>query len=92
MQRILFTPFAILSGLIAGFVSKKVFELVWSRVSDDDPPAPGEPDASWGMLALALVAQGAIIALVRGLVDRSARVWFARWTGSWPGGTDPEES
>ena len=71
-------------------MSKKSFELVWSRVSDDDPPDPSERDASWALLITALVAQGVIFALVRGLVDRGARIWFRRMTGAWPGETEDE--
>ena len=92
MQQILFAPVAIVSGLIAGLVSKKSFELVWSRVSDDDPPDPGARDASWGLLITALVAQGAIVAVVRGLVDRGARIWFLRMTGAWPGEKEDEKA
>lgn len=92
MQRILFAPFAVVSGLVAGFIARKAFALIWTRVSDGDPPEPDERDTSWVALAAALAVQGAIFTLARGLVDRGARMTFLRLTGRWPGEKQPEEA
>jgi hypothetical protein len=40
MTRILFAPFSILAGLIAGAVGKKLFERVWSLIEDSEAPSP----------------------------------------------------
>jgi hypothetical protein len=40
---------------------------------------------SYPKLVLALLLEGAIFRLVKGMVDRGARVGFASITGRWPG-------
>jgi Protein of unknown function (DUF4235) len=88
--RVLFVPIGIVGGLIAGLISKKTFDFIWSRVSDEEAPEPEHRDVSLPQLAAALVVEGAIFRLARGLVDRAARVVYQRLTGSWPGEDRPE--
>lgn len=75
----------LLAGLLAGIVARRIFERGWASVSDDEPPSPEEENLSVGKLALALLLEGAVFSLVRGLVDHGARVAFRRYTGAWPG-------
>jgi len=35
VKKILFLPFSIMSGLIAGFISKKVFEQIWGVIDKE---------------------------------------------------------
>ena len=42
-----------------------------------------------GLIA-ALVIEGAVFCLVKGLVDHGARHYFERATGAWPGEEAPE--
>ena len=39
-----------------------------------------------------LTIQGAIFALVRGLVERGSRHAYQRFTGAWPGDEEPEQT
>lgn len=87
----LFAPLGILAGLIAGFVAQKGFERVWRILDEEQAPEVEDRDASYPKLALALLLEGAIFRLVKGMVDRGARVGFASVTGRWPG-EEPEES
>jgi hypothetical protein len=89
-MKILFLPFSITAGLIAGFVSKKLFEGVWRLVDEEESPEPEHREISLGKLALALMLEGAIFRAVRGLVDHGARKGFYNLTGSWPGDEAPE--
>jgi hypothetical protein len=41
---------------------------------------------------VALILEGAIFRLLRGLFDHGARRGFARMTGSWPGEESPEDT
>lgn len=82
---ILFRPFGLIAGLIAGLAARKIFEMGWSSVSDEEPPSPDQNAITLGRLTLALLLEGAIFSLVRGLVDHGARVAFRRYTGAWPG-------
>jgi hypothetical protein len=89
-MKILFLPFSIMAGLIAGFLSKKLFDGVWKLVDDEESPEPEHKEISIGKLALALILEGAIFRAVRGLVDHGARKSFYNLTGSWPGDEAPE--
>jgi hypothetical protein len=89
-MKILFLPFSIMAGLIAGFLSKKLFDGVWKLVDDEESPEPEHREISLGKLALALILEGAIFRAVRGLVDHGARKSFYNLTGSWPGEEAPE--
>jgi hypothetical protein len=95
-MKLLFAPIGILAGLLAGFAAQKGFERIWAILDDeqapevealDDEQAP-EVEArqvSYPKLAMALLLEGAIFRLVKGVVDRGARLGFASITGRWPG-------
>jgi uncharacterized protein DUF4235 len=91
-MKILFLPFSILSGLLAGFLSKKLFDGIWRLVDDEESPEPEHKEISLVKLALALVIEGAVFRAVRGLVDHQARKGFYNLTGSWPGEEAPEQA
>lgn len=89
-MKLVFTPISIVLGLIAGMVGKKIFERLWSLVDEEEPPQPEHREINWPKLIAALVFEGAIFRLVKGLTDHGARRSFARATGSWPGEERPE--
>jgi uncharacterized protein DUF4235 len=89
-MKILFLPFSILGGFLAGFIAKKSFEVAWGIVDDEEAPEPEHRDVPWTKLLLAMAIEGAIFAAVRGLFDRGSREAFFRLTGSWPGEEEPE--
>ena len=90
MAKILFIPFSVLAGLLAGTIAKKLFDLAWRLVSDEEAPEPEHREVSWARLGLALAIEGAIFRAVRGLVDRWTRGGFQRLTGRWPGEERPD--
>jgi hypothetical protein len=83
--RILFAPIGILAGLAAGFAAQKGFERIWAVFDEEEAPEVEDREVSYPKLAFALLLEGAVFRLVKGMVDRSARVGFASLTGSWPG-------
>ena len=87
---LVFKPLAIGVGFLAGFIGEKVFDRVWSLVDEEDAPDPQYRELPLGKLIAALVLQGAIFGLLRGLADHAARHGFARLTGEWPGDERPE--
>lgn len=89
-MKVLFAPIGILAGLIAGFVAQKGFERIWAIVDDEQAPEVETRQVSYPKLAIALLLEGAIFRLVKGMVDRGARVGFASMTGRWPGEEETE--
>jgi Protein of unknown function (DUF4235) len=89
-MKLAFLPISVGSGLVAGQLAKKLFELLWGRVSDEEAPKSKHREIVLIQLVLALLIEGAVFKLVRGLVDHGARHGWARLTGSWPGEERPE--
>jgi hypothetical protein len=87
---LVFRPVGILVGLLAGVVGTKIFELVWKLIDDEDAPDPKYREIALGKLVLALLLEGAIFRVLRGLADHGARHGFARLTGEWPGQERPD--
>jgi hypothetical protein len=91
-MKLVFIPVSILGGLLAGFVGQKVFDAIWGRMDEEEPPQPDHREISIAKLAIALIIEGAIFRLVKGLFDHAARRGFARMTGEWPGEEAPEKT
>ena len=89
-MKLLFIPFSVAGGLIAGFLGKKIFEQVWGLIDSEEPPEPEHRVSSWGKLIAATALEGAIFRATRAAVDHGSRKAFANLTGSWPGKDAPE--
>ena len=91
MSKVFFIPVSVLGSLAAGFVGKKIFDQIWGLIDKDEPPHP-QHRKTGGLPKLvgALMLEGAIFRLVRGLADHGSRHGVARLTGSWPGTERPE--
>jgi uncharacterized protein DUF4235 len=89
-MKVLFAPIGVLAGLIAGFLAQKGFERIWAIVDEEQAPEVEDREVSYPKLVLALLLEGAIFRLVKGMVDRGARVSFASLTGRWPGEEEAE--
>jgi hypothetical protein len=85
MKSLAFRPVSVLAGLLAALIARQVFAKAWAVVDDDPPPAADQRAAPSSKLIPALLLQGAVFFLVRGLVDRGSRSLFAKATGEWPG-------
>ena len=90
MSKVIFTPFSLVSGLLAGLIASKLFEFIWGRFANEEVPEPDQRDISWPALIVAMLLEGAIFRVVRGVVDRGTRVAFVRATGAWPGEKKPD--
>lgn len=90
MTKVLFVPFSVTGGLLAGLVSRKLFRGLWRLVDDREAPDPKHREIDVRMLIPALLIEGAIFRAVRGLFDHGARRAFNTLTGAWPGEQRPE--
>jgi hypothetical protein len=88
---LVFRPVGIVAGLLAGIVGKKIFDLIWGLIDDEDAPEPKHREIAMSKLVVALILEGAIFRVLRGLADHGARHGFARLTGEWPGEERPDE-
>jgi hypothetical protein len=85
-----FTPLGLILGLAGGQLAKKIFDFVWGLVDDEEAPRPKHRDVPLAKMLIALLIEGAIARVVRGLVDHGARHGWAQLTGQWPGEERPE--
>ena len=58
-MKLLFLPFSIAAGLIAGFLSKKIFDGIWHLFDEEEAPEPEHREISLVKLGLALAIEGA---------------------------------
>jgi Protein of unknown function (DUF4235) len=92
VSRILFAPISILGGVLAGIVARKSFAGVWRVIDEEEPPDPKQRQVDGRKLLAALVLEGAIFRMVRGVVDHATRRGFSSLTGSWPGEKRPKRA
>ena len=69
MSKILFIPFSVVGGLLAGTIAKRLFAGLWSLVDRREPPDPRQRDESWLRVVLALLLEGAVFRAVRSKIS-----------------------
>ncbi len=84
-MKLIYKPFALVVGVLAGILSKKAFERIWSAFTDEDPFDPDDRDATWTEVLVSAAVSGVIIKVVQAFVRRGGAVGFERATGFWPG-------
>lgn len=89
-MKLLYKPFGIILGLIAGFAGRKAFDVVWGKIDDSDPPKATTELAPWAKVLGAAALQGAIFAVVRAAVNRAGAKSYEHLTGVWPGEKVPD--
>jgi hypothetical protein len=89
-MKLIYKPFGIIAGILAGFLSKKLFEWVWSKIDDEEPPKPTTEETNWSKVIAAAVVEGVTFKVTRAAVDRAGAQGFAHLTGVWPGERRPD--
>jgi hypothetical protein len=87
---VIFRPVGIVLGILGGIVAQKLFDFVWSKVDDQEAPDPEHREVQWSKFLIAMVVEGAIYRVIRGLIDHHSRRAFEGLTGTWPGEPRPE--
>ena len=88
--RVIYKPFAIVIGLIGGLVGRKVFDFVWTKLDDREPPGALTEETTWQRLIAAAAVQGLIFRVTRYVVERQGAIAFHYLTGVWPGPKRPD--
>lgn len=91
-MKLLYKPFGIIAGILAGFLSKKIFDVIWGRFDDAEPPKPTTQEASMAKVVSAAALQGVVFKSVRAAVDRYGARGFEYATGTWPGPKKQEKA
>ena len=89
-MKLLYKPFGIIIGMAAGILARQVFNQVWGRIDDREPPKATTLEASWGQVLGAAAVQGATFSVTKAVVNRGGAKGFQWLTGIWPGEKRPE--
>jgi Protein of unknown function (DUF4235) len=91
-MKLIYKPFGIIFGFLAGIAAKKVFEAVWGIFDNEEPPKPTTLQTTWPKVIGAAAVEGVAFKVTRAAVDRVGAKGFARLTGFWPGEEAPGKS
>jgi Protein of unknown function (DUF4235) len=89
-MKLIYKPFGIIFGILAGFLSKKLFDWIWSKFDDEEPPEATTEIAPLPKVLGAAALQGVTFKVTRAAVDRAGARGFAHLTGVWPGERRPD--
>jgi hypothetical protein len=84
-MKLLYKPFGLVVGILAGFVSRSLFNRIWSLIDEQDPPKAETADTSWAKLIAATALQAITFNVVRAAAERAVAKGYERLTGAWPG-------
>ena len=87
---LIYKPFGIILGILAGLVGKKLFNFAWTKLDDEEPPKATTEIAPWAKVLGAAALQGVIFKVTRVVVDRYGAVGWRYLTGVWPGEKRPD--
>ena len=91
-MKLLYKPFGLVAGALAGLLAGAIFKGIWRLVADEeDKPDATDKHRSWTEVVSAAAVHGAVFGGVRAAVDRVGATSFERVTGTWPGNTEPPE-
>ncbi len=89
-MKILYKPFALISGLLGAKLGQSVFKQLWLSLDDSKPPKPTTAEVSTSKIVAAAALEAATLAGVAAVVDRFSARAFEAVTGIWPGDRQPE--
>ena len=89
---LIYKPFGIVFGILAGLLSKKLFEVIWGIIDQEEAPKPTTQESNWPKVLGAAAVQGVTFKVTRAAVDRAGAKGFNYLTGVWPGEKRPGTS
>ena len=87
---LIYKPFGLVLGFLAAFAGRKLFDFVWTKFDDEEPPEPTTEMATWGKVVAAAAVQGLIFRTTKVVVDRYGAIGWRHLTGTWPGEKRPD--
>jgi hypothetical protein len=89
-MKLIYKPFGIILGILAGLLSKRVFDVIWSHIDEEEPPKPTTEQAPWSKVLAAAAVQGVTFKVTRAAVDRVGAQGWRHLFGIWPGEKRPD--
>jgi hypothetical protein len=89
-MKLIYKPFGILLGILAGVLGKKAFDFAWTKLDDEEPPEATTEASSWRRVLAAAALQGVIFRVTRVAVNRYGAIGWRYLTGVWPGEKRPD--
>ena len=90
--KIIYKPFGLLLGVLAAVLGRKLFDFIWEKVDDREPPEATTLEVSWRRVIAVAALEGAIFKMTRNVVDRGGAYSWHYLTGSWPGEKHPPDA
>jgi len=87
---LIYKPIGIALGIVAALLGKRIFNVVWTKIDDEEPPEPTTEETSWQKLLAVATIQGVIFRVTRVTVDRYGAIGWRYLTGTWPGEQRPD--
>jgi hypothetical protein len=94
MAKLLYKPFGIIAGLIAGALATRIFNALWARMAPEGQEAGPQPKLRETPTAKAVggaALQAATFAGTKAVVDRASLRTFEHLTGAWAGDKPPKD-
>ena len=89
-MKLIYKPFGIVLGILGGLLGKKIFDFVWTKIDDEDPPKATTEVAPMSKILVAAAIQGMVFKTTRVVVDRYGAEGWQYLTGTWPGEKRPD--
>ena len=86
----IYKPIGFALGMVAGLVGRRLFNLAWTKIDEEDPPKGTTEAAPWEKVLGAAALQGVIFKVTRVVVDRYGAIGWHYLTGNWPGEKRPD--
>lgn len=89
-MKLVYKPIGIIVGIVAGLLSRRIFNVIWSKIDEEEPPGPTTEEATWSKVVAAAAVQGVTFAVTKAVVDRAGARGFEHLFGVWPGEKRPD--
>jgi hypothetical protein len=90
-MKAIYKPIGLVMGIISALLSKRIFNFLWEKIDDEDPPKGTTQEATWVKIVGAAAMQGIVFKTTRVVVDRYGAMGWNYLTGSWPGEKRPDQ-
>ncbi len=89
-MKLIYKPIGVILGILGGLIGKRIFDFVWTKIDDEEPPEATTQETEWTKVILTAALQGMIFKATRAAVDRQGANGWYYLTGAWPGEKRPD--